>query len=181
MNNGNASQWTKVSDVSNNERFEPHKHENLNDGYPTAIEGYFIKTRDILGTDNKYFKSHEIAIVNPSGNLGKHFDVNGGVSLDKKLESIPLGSYVRIQYLGRVASKHPGRNPFKNWDVFVANGVKPLEQMAQDEVPGNPTKAPAPPSAPAITPPTVTGVGNPAQLPQNPFGNATFPKTTPPF
>ena len=184
MNNGNANPWTKVSDASNNERFEPHKHENLNDGYPKFLEGYYVKTRDILGSDNKYFKSHEVAVVNPNGNLGKHFDVNGGVSLDKKLEAVPLGSYIRIEYLGRVPSKHPGRNPFKNWEVYKANGVKPIEQMVQDPIDNNPTKAPAPPVAatPAFvpgTPPTPPVPPAPPAAPANPFG--TFPTSGVPF
>lgn len=178
MNNGNQNQWTKVSDVSNNERFEPHKNEN-NQSYPRSIEGYFIKTREIAGMDNKYFKSHEIVMVMPDGSH-KHFDITGGVSLDKKLEATPLNTYVRIDYLGRVQSKHSGRQPFKNWEVYAAAGA-----VTYDKIPKPASQAQAPqanipaPTAPPTNPfPTQQqGSFTPPPVQQN---NPFPPQGTPP-
>jgi len=183
MNNGNQNPWQKVSDVSNNDRFEPHKNEG-NSQYPKFLEGYYTKTREIAGLDNKYFKSHEIVTVAPDG-TSKAYDVSGGVSLDKKLESTPLNSYIRIEYLGRVPSKHPGRNPFKNWEVYVNQNAVPFNQLniKAAAAPVN-TPPPAPPvqqtPPPAFGNPPAFGGSNSSAPPPFPptGGNGGF---TPPF
>lgn len=134
-------QYTEVSGGSNNERWEPQKSNMpINPQAPPMLEGYYKKMREQTGS-NGVFNVHEIATVNPDGSLGNEFDVSGGVALDDMLEKIAMGSFICVQYLGKVASKTPGRS-YNNWKVFKDDNAIPYSRLAPQQMQQASTNAP---------------------------------------
>lgn len=125
----NQRQYTEVTNTSNNERWEPQKsNQQINPNSPPTIEGYYKKQREQTGA-NGAFIVHEIALVDASGNLSQDIDVSGGVALDDMLEKIPLGTFICLQYLGKVPSKTPGRS-YNNWKLFKDDNAIPYNKLA---------------------------------------------------
>ena len=110
---------------SNNQRWEPTKNEN-NPGYPKFIEGYFKAFREMPG-GNGPFMVAEIQMMNPDGSLGILVDVSGGKVLEGKLGTIPLGSFIMIEFLGKVKGKGP--NTYNSWKTLVDEGAVPLHKI----------------------------------------------------
>ena len=117
MQNQQNDRFQEVgSNGSNNQRWEPNKLQ-LIQGQPLPwMEGYFKDVREISGQKGP-FTVTVISTVNPDGSLGQDIDVSGGKALDDKLNEIPLGTYVRIEYQGKVKSRIGG-NEYKNWKVW---------------------------------------------------------------
>lgn len=145
---------------SNNPRWEPTKNEQ-NPQYPRSIEGYFKSFREMPGTNGSFMVA-EIQLMNPDGTLGTCADVSGGKVLENKLNEIQLGSWVMIEFKGKVKGKGP--NTYNDWKTFVDENAVPLHQLLG-------TAAPVKTQAFAATP---AQAQQPVQ-PANPFavqGNA---------
>ena len=109
---------------SDNPRWEPNKND-ANPSYPKQLEGYFKRTIELPGK-NSAFTVAEIQMMNADGTLGQCVDVSGGKVLEDKLREIPLGSWIMIQYLGKVQGK---QNTYNDWKTFVDDGAVPLHQL----------------------------------------------------
>lgn len=109
---------------SDNTRWEPTKNEN-NPSYPKQIEGYYKSSKELPGKNGSFMVS-EIQMVNPDGTLGQLIDVSGGKVLEEKLRNIPLGSFIMIQYKGKVQGK---LNAYNDWATFVDENAVPLHQL----------------------------------------------------
>lgn len=146
---------------SNNPRWEPTKNEQT-PNYPMQLEGYFKKMSELPGA-NGPFNVAEVQMVNPDGTLGQCVDVSGGKVLDEKLRVIPLGSFVMIQFKGKVQGKN---NKYNDWATFVDENAVPLHQVMGLPAPAQPFQQ----SAPA-----------PQQQAPNPFGAAPVQQQAPVF
>lgn len=109
---------------SDNNRWEPTKNEN-NPNYPKQIEGYFKSFKELPGKNGSFMVA-EIQLMNQDGSLGACVDVSGGKVLENKLSEIPLGSWIMIQYLGKVSGK---QNTYNDWKTFVDESAIPLHQL----------------------------------------------------
>lgn len=150
--------YTQVgSSSSNNPRWEPTKNAH-NPQYPTTLEGYFVKLREITGA-NGTFKVAEIQTVDVNGTLSTLVDVSGGKVLDDKLSTIPLGAFIMIKFGGKQPSKTPGRT-YNVWETYIDENAIPYHQLG----------GVAQVAAPAVQQQVANPFGNaPAQQVQQPF------------
>lgn len=164
---------------SDNQRWEPQKNIG-NTQYPTQIEGYFKKFTELPGKNpGTTFHVAEIQMVNPDGSLAACIDVSGGKVLEEKLRVIHLGSFIMIQFKGKVQGK---LNAYNDWATFVDEGAVPLHQLMGVQAPTQqqqtfqqPVQA-APQvqqQAPAFGQPQQAApvFGNPAPIQNASFGN----------
>lgn len=112
---------------SNNPRWEPQKTQLVSGAPFPRLEGYFKELREING-QNGVFCVAVIVTMNPNGTLGQEVDVSGGKVLDDKLEEIPLGSFIALQYEGKHPSKVGGRT-YNLWKTFVDPGAVSYAQL----------------------------------------------------
>ena len=122
------NRFEEVGGSSNNARWEPYKNDG-NAAYPKEMMGYFKNIREQTGPNGPF----EIATIqvmdkeNP-GALGAEVDVSGGDVLADKLNNIVLGSFIKIQYLGKKPSKQGGRT-YNDWYVGVDKNAIPFNQL----------------------------------------------------
>lgn len=150
MNQQNQGrQWSTVAAGSDNQQWKPQATEkngmHFIPGAPTnVLEGYFAQTKEIKG-QNGYFNVHVIQVLEPHGALGECIDVMGDTVLNDRLSKVEMGTYVRLEYKGRVHKKgYPANSPwsqtnsYHNWDVAEDTGAVKLHQLAGVQPSGNP-------------------------------------------
>lgn len=71
------------------------------------------------------------------GDDGKHWSVFGCTVLDKKMQDVKFGQYLKIVFLGRKPSKRPGMNGYKDFAVYTKN---PTQGTSQGKPMGNTSK-----------------------------------------
>lgn len=79
-----------------------------------SVEGYFVDLREDVG-DNK---SNIYSLKDDDGNVSTFW---GTFVLDDQLSKVAIGTYVKIQYDGKVKSKKGGR-AYHSYEVFVLEG-----------------------------------------------------------
>lgn len=163
---------------SDNQRWEPTKNMNT-PNYPMQIEGYFKSFKELPGTNGPFMVA-EIQMVNTDGSFAQCVDVSGGKVLEEKLSSIPLGSFIMIQFKGKVQGK---KNAYNDWATFIDEGAIPLHQIMGTPAPVQQQSAPNPFAAPAQqAAPVQQQVSNPfsnvQQAAPNQFGNAPTQQNT---
>jgi hypothetical protein len=177
MNPNQQNQTRSYTEVaaggSDNQRWEPNKND-ANPSYPKQIEGYYKTTKELPGKNGSFMVS-EIQMVNPDGSLGICVDVSGGKVLEEKLRNISLGSFVMIQYKGKVQGK---LNSYNDWATFVDENAVPLHQLMG--VPA-PVQAPAFNQAPAAQQQSTNPFGNTQSAPAPVFNQAPVNNSAPAF
>lgn len=128
MQNQQNDRFQEVgSSSSNNPRWEPQKTQ-LMQGQPfPVLDGYFKDLRELVGQKGP-FSVAVVTTMNPDGTLGQDVDISGGKTLEDKLNDVPLGTFIRIQYEGKVRSKSTG-NDYNNFKVFKDDGAIPFQQL----------------------------------------------------
>lgn len=165
---------------SDNQRWEPTKNMNT-PNYPMQIEGYFKSFKELPGTNGPFMVA-EIQMVNADGSFAQCVDVSGGKVLEEKLSSIPLGSFIMIQFKGKVQGK---KNAYNDWATFIDEGAIPLHQIMgtpapvqQQQSAPNPFAAPAQQAAP-VQQQVANPFGNGQQTAANPFQQQSIPAQQP--
>lgn len=111
---------------SNNPRWEPQKMQ-FNPQAPPYIDGYLKSMREQTGP-NGVFMVATIVTVDQNGQLSQEYDVSGGAVLDQKLDEIQLGSFVRVVFGGKQASKTGGRS-YNVWNTYVDGNAIPFQNL----------------------------------------------------
>lgn len=104
--NNMSDNWTEAGSASD----ETWKPENAGD----SVTGKYVKVRDNVGANssNMYYLEQESA----DGKDKLTISVWGSTVLDTKFEEIPVGSQVKIEFLG--LEKGKGAKPYKNFKVL---------------------------------------------------------------
>lgn len=128
MSNQQNDRFQEVgSSSSNNPRWEPQKTELIQGAPFPVLDGYFKDLRELMGQKGP-FSVAVVTTVNPDGSLGQDVDISGGKTLEDKLNDVPLGTFIRIQYEGKVRSKSSG-NHYNNFKVFKDENAIPFSQL----------------------------------------------------
>jgi hypothetical protein len=128
MNNQQNDRFQEVgSSSSNNPRWEPQKTDLIQGAPLPVLDGYFKDLRELVGQKGA-FTVAVVTTVNPDGSLGQDVDISGGKTLEDKLNDVPLGTFIRIQYEGKVKSKSSG-NFYNNFKVFKDDNAIPFNQL----------------------------------------------------
>jgi len=128
MSNQQNDRFQEVgSSSSNNPRWEPQKTELIQGAPLPFLDGYFKDLRELVGQKGA-FTVAVITTMNPDGSLGQDVDISGGKTLEDKLNEVPLGTFIRIQYEGKVKSKSSG-NFYNNFKVFKDDNAIPFSQL----------------------------------------------------
>jgi hypothetical protein len=128
MNNQQNDRFQEVgSSSSNNPRWEPQKTPLIQGALFPVLDGYFKDLRELVGQKGP-FSVAVVTTMNPDGTLGPDVDISGGKTLEDKLNDVPLGTFIRIQYEGKVRSKSSG-NDYNNFKVFKDEGAIPFQQL----------------------------------------------------
>jgi len=127
MNQQNDRFQEVGSSSSNNPRWEPQKTDLIPGAPFPVLDGYFKDLRELNGQKGA-FTVAVITTVNPDGSLGQDVDISGGKALEDKLNEVPLGTFIRIQYEGKVKSKSTGNN-YNNFKVFKDTNAIPFNQL----------------------------------------------------
>jgi hypothetical protein len=111
---------------------------------PPFIEGYFVNTEENVGKHNSTV--YVIHTVEENGSFDEKMSIWGDTVLSDKLQRTPIGSFVKIQYGGRLLKKgvpagtYPNQtNSYHSWEVFVDRSALPYDQ-ATSMMSNNPTK-----------------------------------------
>lgn len=128
MSNQQNDRFQEVgSSSSNNPRWEPQKTDLIQGAPLPVLDGYFKDLRELVGQKGA-FTVAVVTTMNPDGTLGPDVDISGGKTLEDKLNDVPLGTFIRIQYEGKVKSKSSG-NFYNNFKVFKDEGAIPFQQL----------------------------------------------------
>lgn len=127
MNQQNDRFQEVGSSSSNNPRWEPQKTDLIPGAPFPVLDGYFKDLRELNGQKGA-FTVAVITTVNPDGSLGQDVDISGGKALEDKLNEVSLGTFIRIQYEGKVKSKSTGNN-YNNFKVFKDANAIPFNQL----------------------------------------------------
>jgi hypothetical protein len=132
-----------VGAAGSGEPWKPHMTEKnfMKMGTDNVKEGYLLSVREVAGKD-KPFNVYLIQVVNPDNTFGKKIEVVGDSVLVDKFNQIPFGSYIRVEYKGRLhkkdITKQPGytkdapftqTNSYHLWEVGVDQGAMPYNEM----------------------------------------------------
>jgi len=87
-----------------------------------ALKGKIVTKREVVGYTKagKRVPNKLMEIRAPDGKLWTVWETE--VLKSSGIFKEPVGSLVYIKYLGDVPSKHPGHNPYKNFQTAVASG-----------------------------------------------------------
>lgn len=168
--NNRTSRFTEVSGGGQGIEFKPHATE-LNGFFfdPNSpnniLEGYYKSLNEGIPTAFGTMSTASIQKVNPDGTLGEVYSVILDTFLKDKMQSIPLNTYVCLEYKGKTLKKGTPlmgngqpqmwskTNSFHTWFVGADYNAIPMNQLV-------PSAQAAMPQAPV------------ANIPANPFGNA---------
>lgn len=89
------------------------------------IEGKFVKVETEIGPN----KSNMYTIKTDDGEI----KVWGSTVLDDKLMGVPEGSYVKIEYEGKLKSKKGAE--YHSYKVFIDTGAEDMEDRNEAEAP----------------------------------------------
>lgn len=141
MNNSQNRNFEEVQGGSNNAQWKPQATEKNGmqfdpDSPNNALEGYYIEERDVKGQQDRYFKVITFRTVNPDGSLNEDVDVIGDTVLADRMSKIPMNSFCRVEYHGRLHKKgYPATSPwsqtnsYHNWKVFIDKNAVPFDQL----------------------------------------------------
>ena len=181
--NSNGRQFTEVSGGGQGIEFKPHATElngfHFDPNSPNNIlEGYYKSLNEGIPTQFGTMSTASVQKVNPDGTLGEVYSVILDTFLKDKMQSIPLNTYVRLEYKGKTLKKGTPlmgngqpqmwskTNSFHTWFVGADYNAIPMNQLVSKMAPTtnhvNSSNAPG------------------ASLNQNPFGNTQQPQN-PPF
>ena len=102
------------------------------------MQGLYVEKKDCLGPNSSTIYTLEVP------NVGK-VGVWGSQVLDARMAQVPVGSEVRITFLGTQNPKSSGRKPWRNYKVEFA---KPVTQMVE----ANPSSVAAPAGGTTVQP-----------------------------
>lgn len=150
-NNTNNSQQVKPTQKTNTMGFVSKKNSNfwdprkddsgkekINAEANDFIDGYYLSMEENQGKD----KNSRLYTIMPKE--GDALSIWGTFLLDEQMGKVPLGAYVRIQWLGKKQPKTPAGRPFHDWEVFHDVDV-PLHASIAHKAPSAAEKlAPAP-------------------------------------
>lgn len=103
------------------------------------VQGFYVNKRENVGQNES--SVYELKLVN-----GELVSFWGSDLLDGKFKEIPLGSEVRVTYLGISQPKTPKGRAYANFKVeYDATSRAPMTEV------GHPADAPTAPTAPAPT------------------------------
>jgi len=126
-----STPWKPMAVEQNGFHFDPKDDEN------NIMEGYYIERADLTGKDGKSFTVHKVHEVLKDGSLGQVWGVSGGMVLDERMESAPVGSFIQIKYAGRkhkkgipVTNAFSQTNSFHMWEVGIDKNAIPYNQVA---------------------------------------------------
>ena len=162
-----STPWKPMAVEQNGFHFDPKDEEN------NTMEGYYIERADLPGKDGKSFTVHKVHEVLKDGSLGQIWGVSGGMVLDERMESAPVGSFIQIKYAGRkhkkgipVTNAFSQTNSFHMWEVGIDKNAVPYNQVAGAKSVTqhtNSTPAPQNNAAPANTASTGTSTAQATQ------------------
>lgn len=112
--------WKEIVVDSNSEVWDREK----------AIEGTFLKTETEIGPN----KSNMYTIKTKDGEV----KVWGSTVLDDKLMGVPTGTYVKIEYEGKLASKKGTQ--YHSYKVFIDEAEDRNDDSAKTETLDDPIK-----------------------------------------
>lgn len=132
----NPNPWKSTKGSGN--IWNPKKDEHGNDVYTASendfIDGYYSGVKHDVGphSSNVYTLT--------SKDTGEDTEIWGDTVLNESLKNIRMGTYIRVQYLGRKLKKNfdkPGvkitdKNSYSNWEVFVNTQEKPMDIAMND-------------------------------------------------
>lgn len=128
--------YKKVNDNSGpvwNPKAETPTDFNPEDKANNIIEGYLIDIQHNVGQNKStIYRLHEVL---SDGAFGEIYSVWSNVVLAGSMDSMPLGKFVCIEYLGLKAKKgqenakfKSGTSHFHNWQVFTDDSALPYKQ-----------------------------------------------------
>lgn len=181
QNQNRTSRFTEVSGGGQGIEFKPHATE-LNGFFydPNSpnniLEGYYKSLNEGIPTPFGTMSTASIQKVNPDGTLGEVYSVILDTFLKDKMQSIPLNTYVCLEYKGKTLKKGTPlmangqpqmwskTNSFHTWFVGADYNAIPMNQLVA-----------AMPQAPVANIPANTFVQNQQQNQAAPFGNPNQP------
>lgn len=111
-------------------------HFKAGDDKNNVMEGYYVEKADIMGKENKTFAVHKIHEVLSDGTMGTIWGTSGGMVLDERMDNVPIGSFIRLEYTGRKHKKGipptnamSQTNSFHTWDVKIDRNAVPYNQL----------------------------------------------------
>ena len=130
-----SDEYVKLNGNTQDEATEAFKFENKGD----EVEGVFVDKKDIASTLSASGKSTIYTVQKEDGTFVSFF---GTSVIDDNMNRVPLGSQIKIVYLGKEKSK-TGPYSYKNFDIFSKN-VKPTEKVQTETAEGeiNPDDVP---------------------------------------
>lgn len=110
-----------------------------------TIEGTLVKSQSNVGPNNQWV--YDIKVTD-----GTVFSVWGKQVLDGQLSTVPVNSYIKIEFIGKKTSKKG--NTFYDFNVFVAGeqAPAPIADVAATDPALNPPPAQATPAPQAEVP-----------------------------
>ena len=177
QNQNRTSRFTEVSGGGQGIEFKPHATE-LNGFFydPNSpnniLEGYYKSLNEGIPTAFGTMSTASIQKVNPDGTLGEVYSVILDTFLKDKMQSIPLNTYVCLEYKGKTLKKGTPlmgngqpqmwskTNSFHTWFVGADYNAIPMNQLHQSAPVANHVNSSNAPGA---------------SLNQNPFGNPNQP------
>lgn len=100
---------TKLKDAAGND-IERTTPPNDND----YLDGWLMGYEENQGKDKN---SNLYSILLPDSSAAK--SLWGSALLNEQLTKVPLGSYIRVQWTGKVQPKVKGGRPYHTWQVYV--------------------------------------------------------------
>ena len=101
-----------------------------------TIEGTLVKSQSNVGPNNQWV--YDIKVAD-----GTVFSVWGKQVLDGQLSTVPVNSYIKIEFIGKKTSKKG--NTFYDFNVFVAGEQAPIADVAATDPALTPQPAQAAP------------------------------------
>lgn len=117
--------WNPTKDENGDPRTEAKKED--------FIDGYYVKKKENVG-------EHNSNVYTIKTDDGEDFDVWGTKTLNDGMDEVRLGSYIRIQWHGKLltkkgADKKPNQrlstDSFHSYEVFVDNDKSPMKNDAE--------------------------------------------------
>ena len=116
------------------------------------LDGYYLGAKQINGRDG-VFTVHTVHKVNKDGELGEKFDVSGNKVLNDLMDTVRVGAYVGIQYMGRrhkqgyEGKKWTQTNSYHTWKLFEDSSATPYGELeGADNVAEEKTSKSTPPA-----------------------------------
>lgn len=129
--------WEVKATSNNGFAFDP-KNKEFN-----TLEGYFVEEVDMPAKNGgKPYKIYKIHEVLPDGSMGDVFGIINDKVLDDRMEAAAVGSYIRIEYLGRTRLKSTPptapisqTNSYHNWEVSIDRNAIPYNTASGKNLP----------------------------------------------